>query len=119
VCFNHKTKCFESKKITGWVKKEPENPWCSLSYKGCSKKNTGNYRRIIITGDHQVFTNNGYVRVDDVDCNTHKIATKFLEPSENQKEFIDGALLGDSFYQKPNKKREMAPLIIKQSQKQE
>lgn len=117
ISFNEKLKKFESKKITGWVKKlVNEENWYSLSFEDnrCSKVEQ---RRIHITGDHEILTQNGYKKVETLTKND-KILTSYKNINLLHKEFIDGTLLGDGYYSKPNTNGNLGNLIIKQSKLQ-
>jgi HAD superfamily hydrolase (TIGR01509 family) len=116
--FNEKTGVYENKKITGWVKKlDISANWFELSFIDNRNSKMG-LRRIHITGDHEVLTKNGRKRVDLLTEND-KILTIYKKPNYIQREFIDGTILGDGYYARPNKYGEMGRLKIKQSRKQE
>lgn len=114
---NLKTNKLEPKKIINWIKNDGKiSEWYELTYENAVKTSNGNSKTLILTGDHKVWTDNGYQRVDEI--KDTKIATKYLEPNNLQKEFLDGTLLGDAFYVKPNTVGEQGRLKFKQSKKQ-
>lgn len=119
VTFNEKLKKFENKKIIGWIKKnDPDVKWYSLSFIDDRQSNQRQTKRVHITGDHKVLTDCGWLRVDELVGN-EKIKTRYFAPNSKQLEFIDGTLLGDGFYNRPNNGGELGRYIIKQSKKQE
>lgn len=115
--FNQLTNTFEAKKITNWIKKLEPVEWYSLSFIDARMTCNGTKKRVHITGDHKVLTNNGYIRVDSLSIND-KILTTYKKYNNKQKEFIDGTILGDACYRAPNKSGELGRLVVKQSLKQ-
>jgi len=115
ISFNQELKIFETKKITGWIKKKDSNAnWYSLSFVD-NRRSKVSKRRIHITGDHEVFTKNGYKKVENL-TNNDEILTSYKNLNSLHKEFIDGTLLGDGYYSKPNTNGNLSNLIIKQGQ---
>jgi len=102
--FNFETKKIEDKKITGWIKNNHKSKeWYYLSFEGAALVNNGPevLAGVFLTGDHEVFTKRGKVRVDSLDF-AEKILVDERIPNKRQKEVFFGSLLGDSSLGKTN-----------------
>jgi dTDP-4-amino-4,6-dideoxygalactose transaminase len=86
-------------RIVNWIKLPiGDKQWYRIYHKWSGNCKGGQYG-VTLTNDHQVLTNRGYVRVDQLD-NTYKVATKERQLNNLQKAFVLGCMLGDGHIDK-------------------
>lgn len=108
---------FVSRKVTGWTKlKVRADQWRRLTHEAArGSRGYGGRRGIWITGDHRLWTERGFVAVDDLgvsDC----IATNERAAYGTLNGVIDGMLLGDGFMRRGERGR--ARLLFAHAAKQ-
>lgn len=104
------------KRITNWYKSPLGNrKWWWVSLKYASNHNRSNKGGIFLTNDHPLLTDRGWVNAEDITPGM-KVATKYLDPSEDQMEVIIGGLLGDMSVQRLSR---VGTLSLGHSKKQE
>ena len=97
VSFNQEEQRLESKAVTNWIKQSGVGvDWYRLHTKNARvARGPGGKAGVFVTGDHQVLTERGYVRVDSL-MSADKIITNQRNLNSRQKEFVVGTLLGDA-----------------------
>ncbi len=89
--YNTLTNTLEYKQVKGWVKNVNSKDWYELYYKNITRN-----RRLYVTEDHIIYTNNGNKKVNKLNTSTDKVLTKFKDLSVKQLEIFNGSMLGDS-----------------------
>ncbi len=99
--YNTKTNKFESKRVINWIKhKYDQSDWFFITYENarnslCSKRQRG----VFLTGDHEVLTDRGMVRIDQL-TKKDRILTKEKSLNGAQIKAFTGAILGDGHLRK-------------------
>lgn len=107
----------EEKKIVGWHKtKLNDRHWLRL-YLRHPKRNFGIEEGLWLTNDHEVFTRDGWQRVDSLSVGD-KIATETPEFSTRQWQIFVGTMLGDAHITRPQQKGYWSRLSLAHSTKQ-
>jgi DNA polymerase I-like protein with 3'-5' exonuclease and polymerase domains len=103
--FNHKTNTWENKPITGWYKLRDEKVnWFKLATSITSKNSRwSTYNGPVFTPDHKISTNKGYIEVQNLDKNTHRIAVEDFTLTYEQEQILLGSLMGDGTLRSRNK----------------
>jgi len=85
------------KPITQYYKHTPSDNWVKLKYDYFGKE-----RYLIVTDNHNVFTNNGIKQVKDLNHNDKLISNK-INLNDTQKSILFGSILGDGSFRNMNK----------------
>ena len=91
ICYDENNKLVKSK-IVNWFKNGKTNYWYKIYFD--TRQNKGNQENILITGEHEIYTQRGKIKVYDLQ-ETDKLIYNEREISEDSFSFFVGSLLGD------------------------